>query len=183
MISRPVPGWVIFALVGWLSATACSRGETHPTSSGPRQTPDASRPVSLLDCILAVAVHTRQGGLTPEGAARLCHGSVSPTEVATSWQVRTPFPDLSIIADETPRSTEPALEYSMTVGLAARVTLGALASELGPYRTIAESKTSSVAFAAPGATAQIFANLFSSKILPEAPVTGIVARAPHLSPP
>lgn len=182
MIGRLVPGWMVVAFVGWLSAAACSRGETHPTSDAPRPTPDASRPASLLDCVLAVAVRTRQGGLAPEAAARLCHGSVSPTEVATSWQVRTPFSDLSIIGNQTSRPAEPALEYIMTVGLAARVALRALATELGPYRTVSESKTSTVAFAAPGATAQIFAELLSSKVLPDAPVIRIVARAPHLPP-
>lgn len=181
MITHRVPGWVVFALIGWLSAAACPRGESRPTSNGSRPTPDASRPVSLLDCVLAVAVRARQGGLTPEGAARLCHGSVSRTEVPTSWEVRTPFSDLSIIANQTPRPTEPALEYSMTIGLAARVVLRSVATELGPYHTIAESKTSSVGFVGPGSTAQIYAELFSSKVLPDAPVIEIVARAPHVS--
>jgi hypothetical protein len=106
---------------------------------------------------------------------------VSPTEVATSWEVRTPFSDLSIIGDRTSRPTEPALEYSMTVGLAAPITLRALAAELGPYRTVSESKTSTVGFAAPGASAQVFVELLSSKVLPDAPVIRIVARAPHLA--
>lgn len=181
MTGHRVRGWLVVALAGWLAAPACSRGDAHPTRSPPAPTPDASRPPTLLDCVLGVAVRTRQGGLAPEAAARLCHGSVSPTEVATSWEVRTPFSDLSIIANRTSGPTEPALEYSITVGLAARVALRALAAELGPYRTVAESKTSTVRFAPPGASAPVFAELLSSKVLPDAPVIRIVARAPQLA--
>ena len=69
---------------------------------------------------------------------------------------------------------------SMTIGLAARVALRDLATQLGAYRTIAESKTSSVGFVAPGSTAQIFADLLSSRVLPDAPVIEVVARAPQV---
>lgn len=176
-----MPGWVVVALAGWLAAPACSRGDAHPTPSLPPPTLDASRAPSLLDCVLGVAVRTRQGGIAPDAAARVCHGSVSPTEVATSWEVRTPFSDLSIVGNRTARPTEPALEYSITVGLPARVALRALAAELGPYRIVSESKTSTVAFAAPGAPGQVFAELLSSKALPDAPVIRIVARAPRFA--
>lgn len=174
--------WAIVAFAGWLAASACSRGDAPQTRDAPKPTP-ASRPATLLDCVLGVAVRTRQGGLTPEAAARLCHGSVSSTEVATSWEVRTPFSDLSIIGDRASRPTEPALQYSMTIDPGARVPLRALATELGPYSTVAESKTSSVGFNAPGATGQVFAELLSSKVLPDAPVIRVVARAPQFSPP
>lgn len=182
MTGRRALGWAIVALVGWVAASACSRGDPPQIRDAPKPTPTpAARPLTLLDCVLGVAVRTRQGGLTPEAAARLCHGSVSPTEVETSWEVRTPFPDLSIIGDRASRPTEPALQYSMTIDLGARVVLRTLAAELGPYSTVAESKTSSVGFNAPGATGQVFAELLSSKVLPDAPVIRVVARARHLA--
>ncbi len=69
----------------------------------------------------------------------------------------------------------------MTIDLLARIDLRALAAKLGSYRTVAESKTSMVTFVSSGATGNIFAELLSSKVLPDAPVIRIVARAPTRS--
>ena len=65
VIARLVPGRVVVAFVGWMLAAACSRGETHPAPAASRVTPEASRPVGLLDCVAAIAVRSRQGGLAP----------------------------------------------------------------------------------------------------------------------
>lgn len=177
-----IRSWMVVGFLGCLPAAACSRSETRPTLAVSRSTPDASTPASLLECVLAIAVRMRQAGLAPEAAAQLCDGSVSATEVATSWEVRTPFSDLSIIGNQTARPTEPALEYSMTIGLAAQVQLRALVATLGPYRIVSESKASTVAFAAPGATARVFAELLSSKVGPDAPVVRMIIRAPDARP-
>ncbi|HXU63006.1 MAG TPA: hypothetical protein VN962_14960 [Polyangia bacterium] len=106
---------------------------------------------------------------------------MSPTEVATSWSVRTPFPELSIIADDATRPGDPATEYSMVIDVRAPIDLRGLAAKLGPYRTVAESKTSTVIFVGVDATGSISAELLSSKVLADAPVIRIVARAPTRS--
>jgi hypothetical protein len=149
---------------------------TGPSTAVPPS--DASASGTMLDCIVAIAKQGRNGALTPSQAARLCGGSVVESEIPTSWEIRTSFPDLTVVANQSGGPEHPAAEYDLTVRAEADLTLAHLAAMLGAYRKTFESKTSAVLFEGSKTDGRIFADLLSSKVDPRARVIRVVVRSP-----
>lgn len=172
---------------GLLFATmvACRDGRPAGAAAGVqgtpfvRQKPPQARSLreELIGCIVALVHRARRGGVSPAAAAALCNGSVSTTGVPTSWLIRTRFNDLTVMANDAPRPDEAAAEFDLAVGLEADVRLSDLISTFGAYRTVFESKTSSVSFDGPVGTGPVFADLLSSKPSTDSVVIRVVARA------
>lgn len=178
-------------LASALTTAACPRQPSPPAETAPtsRTTPATGSTASvasshaptartLLACVVAIAKQGRDESLSPTEAAALCGGSVSASEVPTSWIVNTPFERLVVVANDAAAPKRPAAEYMLTVRVEAGVVLSDLAAALGAYRKTFESKTSSVSFIDPQYSGTVFADLLSSKVLPGAPVIRVVVRAP-----
>jgi hypothetical protein len=158
--------------------TAATMRTTLATGrEGIGSSPDGSIAGTLLACVMTIARQSRAGSLPPTEAARLCGGSVSASEVPTSWIVNTPFDRLVVIANDAAAPEHSAAEYVLTVRVEAGVVLTDLAAALGPYRKTFESKTSSASFI-DAQSGSVFADLLSSKVLPSAPVIRVVRGHP-----
>lgn len=132
---------------------------------------------ALLDCILRVIRESRTHALSAADVAKLCGGTVSPTEAPRSFAITTAFPGLSAHADNTDGQNLPAEELRLHVELSEGLALSTLAAALGAYRTVLESKTSSVLFTfRDSGTTGVYANLFTPKVTPGSPVLGLTIR-------
>jgi hypothetical protein len=72
---------------------------------------------------------------------------------------------------------QPFQEFTLVLGCPAYGGNFKLAAALGPYRTVFESKTSSVLFTfKDSGITEVYANLFTPKVAPGSPVLGLTIR-------
>lgn len=136
-----------------------------------------AQPDAPLDCILRVIRESRIHALSAIDVAKLCGGTVSPTEAPRSFLITTAVQGLTAHADNTDGPNLPAEELRLHVELSEGLLLAPLAAALGPYRKVFESKTSSVVFSfKDSGLTEVYANLFTPKVAPGSPVLGLTIR-------
>jgi hypothetical protein len=116
--------------------------------------------------------------MSPSRVAGRCGGRATATAAPHSFLLTTKFPGLTGYADGSDGLDRPAEDLRFHIDLAERLQLTALASELGPFDVVFESKTSAVVFTLRGddAITRVHASLFSPKAYGESPVQGITIR-------